>query len=243
MNAGRRTRRRVYEFCGSFRDGAGEAGFAVPSKGVWQALAETLVNTDPPHGFAGSLHPEVGDWLDAREPPPPKVTSHRLVLADDNEDSVMIDPIIGFAPEGESPRVVGVIAEHRVFTADCVSKLGALIPETGEEKGSLLCEQPMLMNLFGDLIPAIKVERRVVGGVDKAPAAVATALEESITVLGDGKGQEQDRKSGADGEISPGPARPSVQPFRPILGPEAGGEKRGQSSPNAARPAENRRRA
>ena len=65
MNVSKQQPRRGYEFCGSFRAGAGKAGLAAPGKRVWQTLAETLVNTDPPHRFAGSLDPEVGDQLDA----------------------------------------------------------------------------------------------------------------------------------------------------------------------------------
>ena len=68
---------------------------------IRDALTYAAVDADPPDGLSLPLNPEIRDRLDASEPAP-VITGHRLVLADNDENSVVTDPVVGLAPERET---------------------------------------------------------------------------------------------------------------------------------------------
>ena len=79
----------------------------------------------------------------------------------------------------------------------------------------------MFLDLVGDLVPAVEVERWVARGVDQASPAIATALEHPIAIFGDRERQKQHGERGAAGEQPPGRPRASsnrAAHFRPRRG-------------------------
>src|SRR5579883_361661 len=109
--------------------------------------------------FAGDV--ELSDRLDPSEPAVVEVGVDRAVVHRD-EDAVAANPFVGLAPEGETPRIAVVIAEHRRFRPPRgEGELAAVEPVAGEQERVRAIEQPSTIQLSRDLVPADRVDRRV----------------------------------------------------------------------------------
>src|SRR5262249_38835566 len=139
-----------------------------------QPLDGATVEPDVPDGLAAPLDPEIGDRLDQPKPSSEDAGHGVRFAPDQDENSVTTDPVVRMAPEGESARILGVIAEDRPGPSQGVSDLGTLIPVSREDKGPRIVDQSSLPDAIGHLIPTVKIHGRIAPAVQQTdPVAVA----------------------------------------------------------------------
>ena len=161
------------------------------------ALLGTSIEPDSTDGLAVPLDPEFRDRLDLREPAAEVAGHGDRLVPDQDQDAVAADPVLRAAPEGESARIVGVVAEDRPIAAQGVGDLGALVPVAREDEGPRIVDQSELTDPIGDLVPAVEVERRIGPGVEEPQRRAASALEPAGAELDDRQQRRGSRKGTA----------------------------------------------
>src|SRR5579885_3529974 len=86
-----------------------ESTSAIDGEGIRNALLNATIEPDTADGLATAFDPELGGGLDLGEPAPEVARDDVGIVANQDQDAVMADPIFGMAPEGKSARIIGVV--------------------------------------------------------------------------------------------------------------------------------------
>ena len=138
---------------------------------------------------AAALDPEVGQRNRVAEPAAKEGHRQELVV-DHEQNAITAYPLIRVAPEGESPRVVDVVAENGALEMNGVRDLGTLVPVSGEEERIRIVEHAEFLKLFRRLVPAVEIGGRVGPRIQDSPSAVFAPLKTAGTMLEQREGQD-----------------------------------------------------
>ena len=216
---------------------AAPADAALDGERIGDALLDASVEPDPPNRLAAPLDPELRGGLDPREPAAEVAGDHLRLVADQDQDAVVADPVLRTAPEREPAGIVGVVAQDRPVASQGVGDLGTLIPVAGEDEAPRVVHQAELPDPAGDLVPAVEVEGRVGPVAQEAPASRAAPLEPAGPELDERQDDQGHRQAGVGGQPPATMTGPRSRAARPSPGRASGRAAPGRSGPSGARPA------